>query len=120
MAFVDYVNKVHSEIASNLIKIDNENRCSWAEGKRKKKEGKRKGASDYFLAHPVRKTYKDNQDGSLHEYVVCGMWHELKTEKGKETLEQRMFGDRMIKSGYEYKCSHSIDEAIANLELYLK
>lgn len=55
ISFVEYVAKVHPDLLEDLIKIDNENKCSWAEGKLKKRMGKRKGASDYFIMKPTCK-----------------------------------------------------------------
>ena len=52
IAFVDYVANAHPNLLPDLIKIDNENKCSWAEGKQKKRMGKRKGASDYLFMRP--------------------------------------------------------------------
>lgn len=119
IAFVDYVAKVHPDLIEDLIKIDNENKCSWAEGKRKKAQGKRKGASDYFLAHPMRRRKQDKM-GAIGWYWVSGLWLELKRKDGKESPEQRKFGERMKHKGYEYKCVYSIDEAIEALEEYIK
>ena len=103
-AFVEYVKTKH--LADYLIHIPNEGRRSWREGKKQKALGLMKGASDLFLAVPTTRHH--------------GMWHEIKSAKRKETTEQIEFGARMKLKGYEYKCSHSIDEAIANHEEYLR
>lgn len=113
-AFVDYIANKYPDLKRCLIKIDNENKCSLAEGAKKKRQGKLKGASDYFLAHPVMHVSQEAQ------YLYCGFFLELKKHNGKETSEQKEFGSRMVSKGYCYACAHSIEEAIQDLEDYLR
>lgn len=104
-SFVDYVHKVFPQLRYNVIKIDNEGKTSWALGKQKKKEGKLKGASDYFIAVPTKRFH--------------GLWLEIKTRTGKESPEQKRFGMEQMKKGYQYAVAHSIDEAIGEINYYL-
>lgn len=113
IGLVDYVNTVHRSYASDLIKIDNENKCSLREGASKKRQGKRKGASDYFLAVPVEHGWQ----GDLTSYN--GLWLEIKKKGGKESPEQKEFGLARARRGYAYRCAYGLDEAIKVIEWYL-
>lgn len=117
IALVDYVAKKHPDLSEDFIKIDNENKCSWAEGKSKKAQGKRKGASDYFLALP--RFICGRQFADIEYPIYYGLWLEVKKKGGKESLEQRRFGQRQIRKGYQYKCVYSVNEGIAAIEEYL-
>jgi hypothetical protein len=119
IAFIDYVKKAHPELIDFVVKIDNENKCSLSEGLKKKRQGKKKGASDYFVSHPVIKQRK-GADGEINQYVVCGLWLELKKHDGKLTKEQKDFGQKVVSKGYEFAAAYSIEEAIKDLEDYLK
>lgn len=123
IAFVDYVNSKHPNLSEDLIKIDNENKCSWAEGKKKKRMGKRKGASDYFFSRSKRYSTEEFDEflggKYLHGRLYFGLWLEIKSAKGKESPEQKEFGQRQLRNGYQYKCVYSVDEAIAAFEEYI-
>ena len=120
IAFVDYVNKKHPNLAEDLIKIDNENKCSAIEGMLKKKMGKRKGASDYFFSRPKTKKLPENLGSNDTEVVYFGLWLEIKAKKGKESAEQKAFGIRRLEQGYQYKCVFGLDEAIKEFEDYIE
>jgi hypothetical protein len=135
IALVDYVARVHPDLSEDFIHISNENRCSWAEGKKLKSMGKRAGVSDYFLAHPkFREIQKPLIIGSettgyrkseafvtlTYKPSYFGLWLEIKSERGKETALQRKFGQRQIENGYAYEVVHSLEEGIAAIENYLK
>jgi hypothetical protein len=104
-SFLDFVQKRFPGYLPDIIKIDNEGKTSWTEGKRKRREGKVKGASDYFIAIPQNSSH--------------GLWLEIKTERGRESPEQKAFGLARQKRGYQYKCVYGIDEAMKTLETYL-
>jgi hypothetical protein len=105
IALVDYVNKARPFLKDYIVKLDNEGRTSWQLGKQKKREGKKKGASDYFIAWPMPQYF--------------GLWLEIKTEQGKESPEQKEFGHKMMARGYQYRCVYGIDAAIEELDRYL-
>lgn len=105
-SFCDYVAKVRSDLRDCLIKIDNEGKTSWALGKRKKAEGKQKGAADLFISCPST--------------IYYGLWLEFKTKTGRVSPEQRKFGKAQKELGYAYHVVRSIDEAIDIFERYLK
>lgn len=104
-SFCDYIAKVRPDLRDCLIKIDNEGKTSWALGKRKKAEGKLKGAADLFVSYPST--------------IYYGLWLEFKTPKGKVSPKQRAFGIAQNRRGYAYKVVRSIDEAINVFERYL-
>jgi hypothetical protein len=89
-----------------IIKIDNEGKTSWSLGARKKREGKVKGASDYFIAIPQNASH--------------GLWLEIKTERGRESPEQKAFGLARLARGYAYRCVYGIDEAMQVFSEYVK
>lgn len=97
-----------------LSHIENESKTSWANGKQKKAEGKRKGISDYFLAYPIK-----NKDG----VYKGGLWIELKRASrslSRLTQEQAEWMERMERIGYATKVSYGADEAIKAVEEYLR
>lgn len=120
IAFVEFVERKYPHLAQDLIKIDNENKCSLREGALKKRMGKRKGASDYFFARP-RDKHVFHVDGD-HEEIqhYNGLWIEVKSAKGKESLEQRAFGASRIQNGYRYACCYGLDQCIRAFEDYIK
>ena len=118
IAFVDYIANVHPNLLPDLIKIDNENKCSWAEGKQKKRMGKRKGASDYLFMRP--QVIKKQLKHCISNVVIhSGLWLELKSARGKESPEQKAFGLRAMSNGYAYRVARSVDEAIEAFEEYV-
>ena len=122
-SFVQYVELNHPTVADSLLHIPNENKCSWAQGKKLKAEGKKAGVSDYFFAKPVVMRLEGKiigEEQSYQDYLICGLWLELQSKKGKESNEQKAFGERMKANGFAYKCVHSLDKAIEIFETYLK
>lgn len=115
LAFIDYVSKAKPYLKDFIVKIDNEGKTSWQLGKLKKRMGKVKGASDYFVAWPV--VYHEVGHGSI---TIHGLWLELKTAQGEESPEQKAFGERMRSEGYAYAVAYSIDEAIEVLNRYVE
>lgn len=115
LAFIDYVSKAKPFLKDFIVKIDNEGKTSWQLGKLKKRMGKIKGASDYFVAWPV--VYHEVGKGSI---TIHGLWLELKTAEGEESHEQKAFGKRMRGQGYAYAVAHSIDEAIHVIDRYVE
>jgi hypothetical protein len=93
------------KIGNFLLKNCNEGRRSWADGKRKKKEGLKKGVSDLFLAFP-QKNYH-------------GLWIEVKKRSGKMTKEQIEWFTFMNLVGYETKLVDEVDEGIQAIKDYL-
>lgn len=69
-----------------------------------KKMGLKPGVSDLFVALPRAK--------------YCGMFLELKSEKGRLSVEQKVFLSDMEKVGYLTKVCFSIEEAIQAIEEY--
>lgn len=117
MAFVDYVTKKYPEIAKHIVRIANDGKRSYYEGRKQKKLGLCKGASDLFIAWPQR---QHMADGSYGRWIdKCGLWLEIKTAKDKESPEQMEFRTRMVSARYEAKTAWGIDQAIAIFEAYI-
>lgn len=92
-----------------LLHITNEQKTSWANGKRLKAEGRRKGVSDYFLAYPFG--------------GKGGLWIELKRKDkriSRLTEEQAAWLAQCIRVGYEAKVAYGSDEAIKAVQEYLR
>lgn len=88
-----------------LIKIPNEGKRSWLQGKKMKKEGMKAGASDLFLSFPTIRHH--------------GFWLEIK-KKGKEpTDEQLEFLAAMRAVGYRADWTDDVDEGVIMLKNYV-
>ena len=64
------------------------------------------GVADLFLAVP---------SGNL-----CGLWIEMKTENGKQSVTQKQFEINMIRAGYGYVLARNRTEAEAVVTRYLE
>jgi|ERR1043165_6841894 hypothetical protein len=77
------------------------------EAKNLKRQGVRKGVSDFFLPYPSKGKY--------------GLWLELKRRKNaRATKEQVDWLREMAELGYEAKLVYGADEAIKAIEEYLR
>lgn len=100
----------------NLIHIPNQGKRSWRQGKEFKAMGLKKGFPDLFLFHPL--------DGKLDPAwsypVAYGLAIEVKSEKGKLSLEQLYWKKLLTDAGYWWREIRSVDEGIAFLKEYLR
>jgi len=96
---------IHKKIGDFLIKNANEGKRSWAQGKKMKKEGLKKGVSDLFLAIPASNS--------------AGLWIEVKTIKGKISESQEEWLRLMNFAGYGTALIRSVDEGIKTIKNYL-
>lgn len=76
----------YPEIEKNTYHIPLQRKCSIQQGSLLKKMGVKRGMADLFIAIP--------KNGK------SGLWIELKSEKGKLSLEQKEFLSRMTINGY--------------------
>lgn len=108
-AIVEWANKIklfdNFTIGTFILKNCNEGRRSLADGKRKKKEGLKKGVSDLFLAFPQAKYH--------------GLWIEVKKHNGKMTKEQVEWFTFMNLVGYETQLVDGVDSGIQAIKDYL-
>jgi len=90
-----------------LFAIPNGGSRHAAEANNLKKQGVRKGVSDYFLAYPAKGKH--------------GLWIELKKDKKcKATKEQADWLRKMHELGYEAKLAFGAAEAMQAVEDYLR
>lgn len=120
--------RLHDDIWPYLIHIRNEGKRSLAEGARAKRMGLMKGVSDLFLAFPICKKIKIppkteyNPDMFLPAdgmYWLHGMWIELKSQKGKPSLEQVEFLHKMHNQSYSTGIYYNWTEAANAILEYL-
>lgn len=105
-------------IGDFLIKIPNEGKRSFYIGNKIKKEGLKKGVSDLFLAIPSL-IFKVSDGTSCDKEYLGGLWLEVKTKRGKLSVDQKKWQERMIKAGYEAVVVRSVDEGIKEIKDYL-
>lgn len=108
IAFFDWVTwqSKKNPILQVIHHVENERRCTPQQGSRRKRKGVRAGIPDIVAPIP---------SGDFH-----GLYIEMKTEKGKLSVEQ----ERMIRLlhglGYCVRVAYSAKQAIDILEAYLK
>lgn len=110
-AIIDWAHtvKVSSyRLSDFLIKISNEGKRGFFTAKKMKKEGLKKGVSDLFLAFPIR--------GNA---VICGLWLEIKSKKGRLSIPQMEWITLMQIVGYQGEIVFSVDEGIQAIKDYL-
>jgi hypothetical protein len=90
----------------HLFAIPNGGNRSAITGAILKKEGARAGVADLFLMHG---------NSQFH-----GLWIEVKTDKGKQSPNQKQFEIDALKCKYEYKVVRSLEEFIIVVTNYLK
>ena len=121
--FVDHPRGGKVRLGGYLIKITNEGKQKVFQDKngnyfcptgiKYNKEGRKKGASDLFLAFPV----SGKIDGYHYEYY--GFWLELKKKGKKPTDDQLEFLSGMLGIGYWADWKDSVDGAIQAIKDYL-
>ena len=100
----------------HVIKITNEGKRSWAQGKKMKSEGLTKGVSDLLVAVP---TYKQSMVSPSMNMEKAGFWLELKAPGKKPTESQIEFICAMRGVGYHADWKDSVDGGIQALKDYL-
>ena len=71
-----------------------------------KAEGVLAGASDLLIAKPSN--------------GYCGLWIEMKVEKGKQSPAQKEFEKNATRNGYKYVVCRSLEQFIYEVKEYLK
>lgn len=104
-SFIEYVRHKYPQLSRNLIHIPNEGKRSLREGARQKALGLTRGVSDLFFAKPMN--------------GYPGLWIEMKSGKGRLTLEQDAFIGLMAASGYRAEVAKSFEEAVKIFEDYI-
>jgi hypothetical protein len=96
----------HVPNGGSRFKVKNK-RGEWycPEGNKLKKMGAKSGVADIFLMVPNRQFH--------------GLWLEFKSEKGKQSPEQKEFEKTALSRGYQYKIAKSLDDAIKIVTEYV-
>ena len=89
-----------------LFSIPNGGKRSAITAKIMKSEGQMSGVADLFLMYP---------HNGYH-----GLWIEMKTDKGRQSDNQKNFQERAEFFGYKYTIAHSFEEFIKIVTDYLK
>jgi hypothetical protein len=111
-AIVKYANSLvykGRKIGDYLFAIPNGGYRNKFEAKRLKGQGVKAGVSDLFLAIP--------RIGN--NIIACGLWMEVKTQKGKITEEQAAWFNRMLDVKYAFIVVRSVDDGIQAIKNYL-
>lgn len=95
----------HPILYKHLFHIPNGGYRHPIEAKKLKSMGVKKGVSDLFLAYP--------------NFTYHGMWQEVKTEKGKLSVEQDEWLSAMREVGYACEVVRSVNESIDFFLSYL-
>ena len=93
------------------VKVNSRGQYYCPSAMRQKDEGLLPGASDLLLAVPQM------SNGLIHR---CGLWIEMKTDKGKLSADQILFAEQQVKMGYSFACCRSLDEFMNVVNNYLK
>jgi hypothetical protein len=89
-----------------MLRITNDGTANIVRGVSSKKQGLRKGVSDYLLAYPVGKKH--------------GLWIELKRQTGSRiSPEQLIWLERMRDVGYEAGIAYGWEHAVRLIYEYL-
>lgn len=105
IAAMDWLRAQHPKIAEHTLHIGNERKSTYYAGYIMKRMGVLKGASDLFMAYPV---------GGFH-----GLFVEVKSKRGKPTVEQKGFIERMRAVGYRAEICYGAEEVINTMKGYL-
>lgn len=103
---VNWFREIYPELSDDFHHFANERKCSAQQGRLLKRMGVMKGVSDFFLAFPI--------DG------YCGLWIELKVNKGTITKEQERFLTRKMKNGYGCAAVWGSEAAKEVIKSYLR
>lgn len=103
--FIEWICLQNPWLRNHTIKIMNEVKCTPFVGNKLNKQGRLIGACDLFIAWPTNEYY--------------GLWIEMKTKTGRVSTDQKIFIERMNKTGYFACICRGADEAIEVLKAYL-
>ncbi len=112
-AIVEWANKTiypPLRIGNFLFAIPNGGNRRITEAVRLKKEGVKKGVSDLFFAVPMRQQ---------NDYIRGGLWVEVKSKKGKVSIDQENWLELMRHMGYCTAVVRGVDEGIQAIKDYL-
>lgn len=117
--FIDHPNGGKVRLGSYLIKITNEGKRSWAQGKKMKAEGLKKGVSDLFFAFPFTRTINSGCACCPDYEERSGLWIELKAKGKKPNKEQLEFLSAMRDVGYDAVFKDTVNDGIQAIKDYL-
>lgn len=102
-----------------LFAVPNGGARSKATAGKLKAEGVVPGVADLILLVP--RILYTRIEGSVGEAAFqCGLCIEMKTEKGRQSPEQKEWQAKVEAKGYKYAVCHSLDEFMDTINNYLK
>ena len=115
-ACVRWFNFQWPEYRGLLFAVPNGGARSKATAGKLKAEGVVAGVSDLILLVP--KFVKAKDEGWYN--TIHALCIEMKTEKGRQSPEQKDWQERVEAHGYKYAVCHSLDEFMNTINSYLK
>lgn len=106
-ACVTWFRLQYPHYASHLFAIGNGVPNNARQGAIRKREGAVRGVADLMLMLPIIPTHN-------------GLFLEAKTDKGRQSAEQKKFEQRAEEMGYAYKVFRSFDEFKEAIEWYIE
>lgn len=105
IAVIDFIKFQYPDVLPFTIHVKNERKTSLYMGSLNKRLGVLKGTPDLFIAWPT----------SDHH----GLFIEMKSRKGRPTIEQKEFIERANLKGYYATIAYGADQAIDTIRKYL-
>lgn len=115
-ACVRWFGYAHPELRGLLFAVPNGGARSKATAGRLKAEGVVAGVSDLILMVP--KCVKAKDEGWYN--TIHALCIEMKTAKGRQSPEQKIWQRLVEEHGYKYAVCRSLDEFIDTVEAYLR
>ena len=103
---INWFDLQYAYISRLLVHVPNGQNTDARIGARFKQLGLRKGFPDLMLLYPTSK--------------ACGLFIEMKAEKGKLSAEQKEYLWCLEQQGYKAEVAYSFDEAKEIIESYIK
>ena len=118
-ACVRWFGYAHPELRGLLFAIPNGGARSKATAGRLKAEGVVAGVSDLILLVPCCRA-KITENNAAEIEIRHALCIEMKTAKGRQSPEQKIWQRLVEEHGYKYAVCRSLDEFIDTVEAYLR
>ncbi|MBQ1819123.1 MAG: VRR-NUC domain-containing protein [Bacteroidales bacterium] len=118
-ACVRWFGYAHPELRGLLFSVPNGGARSKATAGRLKAEGVVAGVSDLILLVPCCRA-KITENNAAEIEIRHALCIEMKTAKGRQSPEQKIWQRLVEEHGYKYAVCRSLDEFIDTVEAYLR